>query len=203
MIVIVDTGVANRHSIWNAFSFLGQKVELSADPVAIANATKLILPGVGAFAAGMRSLRERGLIEPLNQAVLQARIPILGVCLGMQMLAEASDEDGDHPGLGWIPGRVRRIEPNDRVCKVPHIGFNELVLNGDDCPLFKGLGPSPDFYFVHSYWLDCPASVVAARFRHGGEYTAAVRRANVFGVQFHPEKSQTTGLALLRNFAEM
>jgi glutamine amidotransferase len=198
-IVIVDTGVANRHSIRNALEHIGCDVTLSADAAAIRDADKLVFPGVGAFGAGMRSLDARGLVEVLRKEVTEQGKPILGICLGMQMMAEVGEEDGEHPGLGWLSGRVRRLAPSGPQLKVPHIGFNTVTWRPGS-RLFAGLPDAADFYFVHSYHVDTAAEVVAATADHGGAFTAAIERDNIMGVQFHPEKSQAAGLQLLRNF---
>jgi glutamine amidotransferase len=202
MIVIIDTGVANRHSVLNALDYIGARVKVSAEAQDIRDAAKLVFPGVGAFAAGMRSLRERGLIDLLNEQALVRRKPILGICLGYQMMAEAGDEGGRHEGLGWIPGTVRRLSPSDPALKVPHTGFN-TVSHSAGSRLFATLPAHSDFYFVHSYVLDTDPALVTATVDYGGPVTVAVERDNIMGVQFHPEKSQSTGLALLRAFADM
>lgn len=201
-LVIVDTGVANRHSVRNALEYLGCKVELSADPALIRNASKLVFPGVGAFEAGMRSLHARGLIDLLREQVIERRTPILGICLGMQMMAEKGEEDGNYAGLGWIPGTVRRLRPRDPTLKVPHIGFNSVTWDPRS-RLFAGLPEIIDFYFVHSYYLDSADSAVCGKVDYGGPIAVAIEQGNLMGVQFHPEKSQAAGLHLLRNFVKM
>ncbi len=201
-VVIVDTGVANRHSISNALRHIGSDVELTADADRIRRASKLVFPGVGAFEAGMQSLRSRGLIEVLREEVLERGKPILGICLGMQMMAEIGEEDGEHEGLGWIKGRVRRIAPRDPSFKVPHIGFNSVDWN-EKSRLFQGLPQPADFYFVHSYQVEADVDTISGTVEYSGTVTAAIERGNIFGVQFHPEKSQAAGLKLLSNFVEM
>jgi imidazole glycerol-phosphate synthase subunit HisH len=201
-VVIVDTGVANRYSIRNALDYIGCKVEVSADPKQIRAAERLVFPGVGAFEAGMRSLHARGLLEVLRDEAIDRRKPILGICLGMQMMAEASEEDGTHLGLSWIPGRVRRLKPDQPDLKVPHIGFNTVTWRPGS-HLFRGLPEAPDFYFLHSYYLDSTGSFVSGTVDYGGQWTAAIERNNIMAVQFHPEKSQAAGLQLLRNFINL
>lgn len=201
-LVIVDTGVANRYSIMNAFRHIGCDPVLSSAPDEIRQASKLVFPGVGAFAPGMRSLHNRGLIDVLTEQVMQKGVPILGICLGLQLMAQMSFEDGETPGLGWIEGNIRRLAPRDSSLKVPHVGFNTVRIHPDS-RLFRGLPPDSDFYFVHSYYLDCDSQIVTGTFDYGDSYTAAIERGNIFATQFHPEKSQSAGLTVLRNFAAM
>ncbi len=202
MIVIVDTGVANRYSIRNALEYIGCETEVSADPRRIRDASKLVFPGVGAFAAGMKSLRERGLIGVLTDEIKTKGKPVLGICLGMQMMVTKSLEDGEHEGLDLIPGMVRPLTPDNLACKVPHIGFNTVTIRENEA-IFRNLPLQVDFYFVHSYYVDCAPSCVAATFEHGGTFTAAIAHDNIVATQFHVEKSQAAGLQVLRNFVEM
>lgn len=201
-VVIVDTGVANRHSIRNALEHIGCAVEVTSDSSSIKNADKLVFPGVGAFQVGMRSLGARNLIDVLSEQVIQRKKPILGICLGMQMMAEIGEEDGKHLGLGWIPGSVRRLTPDDPGLKVPHIGFNSVSWRAGS-KLFSGLSALSDFYFVHSYFVDTTSAFVCGTSEYGGRFTVAIEHENLMGVQFHPEKSQATGLQLLRNFVAL
>lgn len=200
MIAIVDYGMGNIGSVMNALAFLGAESELTAEPGRILGADKVILPGVGAFGAAMQKLEAIGLVPVLREAAMERGIPFLGICLGMQLLAESGDEHGSCSGLGLIPGRVRHI--NDRVSgvRVPHIGFNSLVHRRDSI-LLHGLEQGRDFYFVHSYQFEALDEYVAAVVEYEGvELTAVVELGSVFGVQFHPEKSQSNGLDLLSNF---
>ena len=198
MITIIDYGMGNLRSVFNALTLLGEDAHITSDPDEVLRAERLILPGVGAFGLAMHNLRERGLIDPLNEKVIQQGTPILAICLGMQLLAESSSEHGDHAGLGWIPGRVRMFEMDG--LKVPHVGWNDITVQGDP-PLFKGLGSNKEFYFVHSYHFETDeAQVIAATTDYGYDFVAAVHRDNIFGTQFHPEKSQDNGLRVLRNF---
>ena len=202
MLVIVDTGVANRYSIRNAFEYIGCSVKVSCEIAEIRNASQLVFPGVGAFSAGMSSLKERRLIEVIREEVTAKGKPVLGICLGMQMLAGNSLENGDHEGLGIIPGTVRRIQPDDPALKVPHVGFNAV----DFAPrskLAKDLPVVADFYFVHSYFVDCDPALIAGTFDHGGTFAAVIEHANILATQFHPEKSQRAGLQVLRNFVNL
>jgi glutamine amidotransferase len=176
---------------------------VTADPDVVRKADRLVLPGVGAFAACMGALSSReGLIAAMTEAVTGRGAPFLGVCVGMQLLADRGLEFGVTPGLGWIGGEVSRLTPSTPAAKVPHMGWNDLV-EVRDTPLTVGLGEGAHMYFTHSFAFttDDPSHVVA-RTDHGGRFAAAVARDNVMGVQFHPEKSQGAGLKLLQNFLE-
>ncbi len=203
MITIVDYGLGNLGSILNMLRKLGVPSELSGDPARIATATKLILPGVGAFDNGMENLARLGLVEPLNRRVRDEGVPILGICLGAQLMTRRSEE-GRLPGLGWIEADTIRFFSRQPVAgmKVPHMGWNDLrVLKAS--PLF-----APDteqrFYFVHSYHFLCDdATDLLAAATYGYEFIAAFSRGNIHGVQFHPEKSHRFGMELLRRFAAL
>ncbi|HEY7371489.1 MAG TPA: imidazole glycerol phosphate synthase subunit HisH [Polyangia bacterium] len=197
-VVVVDYGVGNTHSVANAVAFLGYAPSVTADPAALDRADVLVLPGVGAFEPAMQTLRARGLVDLLAELVIARRKPILGICLGMQLMAEDSEENGHHVGLGWIPGHVRRLRVPSEY-SVPHVGWNDVQLLRRD-PLFSRTGDTPNFYFDHSYHFACEPAFQAAVCDYAGPVTAAVQRDNVFGVQFHPEKSQASGLKLLRGF---
>lgn len=201
MIGIIDYGLGNLRSVLGAVEKLGHQGTISADAAGLAGCDKLILPGVGAFGDGMGNLRGRGLIEPLTEMVRLQRKPILGICLGFQLLAETSEEFGAHEGLGWIPGHVKRIRPGDSDLRVPHVGWNDFERTGD-CILFDELPNPALFYFVHSYHLETDAAITMGTCTYGRPLTAAVQAGNVFGTQFHPEKSQQHGLHVLRNFLE-
>ena len=202
MVAIVDYGAGNVRSVVNAFEAIGQKPILTSDPDKLVKASGIVLPGVGAFRDCVESLKRLKLIEPLNELVVHEEKPYLGICLGMQVLAEESLEGGVHKGLGWIRGRVEVLAPNEKTFRVPHMGWND-VQTLTPCHLFAGLGDSPVFYFVHSYQLQVhreEAEKVTATCWHGTIVTAAVQKNNIFGTQFHPEKSQESGLRLLKNF---
>ena len=200
MIGIVDHRMGNLLSVFNAFEYMGADVELCHDPRDLEDAEKIVLPGVGAFADCMKNLRDLGFQDELNRLVLEEKRPVLGICLGMQVMADWGEEGGEHLGLGWIPGRVVRIRPNDSRLKVPHVGWNNIQFFGES-PLFQGLPESPDFYFVHSFHMECnDLAHVDAWCDYGGKVTAAVRRENIFATQFHPEKSQDFGLQVIENF---
>ena len=198
-IVIVDYGVGNIDSVWNAVASLGyRRVELSASPAVLNEADAIILPGVGAFAECVAQLKQRHLDDLLAEAVLGRKRPLLGICVGMQLLAGFSEEGGRHDGLGWIPGAVRRLELPAGFA-VPHVGWNDIRPVRQQ-PLFSSLGDAPNFYFDHSYHFQCDAEHVLAYCDYGVEVVAAVQREHIFGVQFHPEKSQNNGLKLFRSF---
>ena len=204
MIVILDYGLGNLGSMANMLKKIGADAVVSSDPVAIRNASKLILPGVGSFDTGMNNLKERVLLSLLNDRVLNDKIPILGVCLGMQLLGKRSEE-GSLPGLNWIDAETIRFkfEDDNANLKIPHMGWNQarICLNH---PLFSDLELENRFYFVHSYHVVCEApSMSLARTTYGFEFTSAVARDNIMGVQFHPEKSHRFGMQLLKNFAEI
>jgi glutamine amidotransferase len=195
VIAIVDYGIGNLGSVSKAFRHVGAECGLISDPARIARADALVLPGDGAFAATMAEIRSRGLAEPLVDAA-RAGTPLLGICIGMQLLFEESEEHGLHAGLGLLPGRVRRFD--DRLL-VPHMGWNALVKRQAH-PLLAGLADPAYVYFVHSYYCDAAASATLASSEYGREFAAVVGRANVLGVQFHPEKSQAVGLRMIANF---
>jgi len=197
---VVDYGMCNLGSIRNMLRKLGLDSELAATPRAVAQAKKIILPGVGAYDHGVAALQERGLIAPLQESVRVRGMPILGICLGMQLLGEGSEE-GTLPGLGLIGGKCVRFRfAEGSTLKVPHMGWNETVPRRTH-PLLSGLESNARFYFTHSYHVVCkdPSDVLAVA-SHGIEFTAIVQRNNIMGVQFHPEKSHRFGIMLLRNF---
>lgn len=193
--------MGNLRSVLNALDVLGADARLVRTPAEAREAEKLILPGVGAFGAGMENLDRLGLAEALLDLV-ESGTPLLGVCLGMQLLARTGSEHGDHRGLDLIPGRVDRLEV-DSGLRVPHVGWNSIETRAES-RLFAGVSDEPTFYFVHSYELrPVDAAVITATTNYGGAVTACVELRHVFGVQFHPEKSQGDGLTLLNNFASI
>lgn len=200
IVALVDYGAGNLHSVNNALKKAGAAhVEVTSDPALVRGAARIVLPGVGAFRACRDALRSvAGMIEAMEEAVLDRGVPFLGVCVGMQLLAERGEEHGSHEGLGWIPGTVRIIEPRDTAIKVPHMGWNDVILAKNHPLLVEG-----EAYFLHSYHFDAvEASHVLARTDHGGPLVAAVGRDNIIGAQFHPEKSQSYGLDFLARFLE-
>jgi glutamine amidotransferase len=207
LVALIDYGSGNLRSAEKALARAASECDTShtivvtADPSVAAKAERIVLPGVGAFADCMRGLKALpGMVEALREAVLKRGTPFLGICVGMQLLAEVGREFGDHVGLGWIKGEVVRLTPSDPMLKIPHMGWNELTFVRPH-PLFAGLEPGAHAYFVHSYIVRPadPAAVLATT-DYGGPFAAAVGRANIVGTQFHPEKSQATGLAILGNF---
>lgn len=200
-LIIVDYGMGNLWSVASALRYLGADPVISSDPETVASADALVLPGVGSFHKAMQAINDKGLNGALRESVLVRRRKILGICLGMQLMAESGVEDGSCPGLGFIPGTVDRFSMEELGgLKVPHIGFNE-VSTTEDNRLLNGMELPTDFYFVHSYRM-LPKGVPgrAAVCHYGIEFLAAYDHDNIFATQFHPEKSQTNGLRLLNNF---
>ncbi|HQA07354.1 MAG TPA: imidazole glycerol phosphate synthase subunit HisH [Syntrophomonadaceae bacterium] len=201
MIVIIDYGVGNLASVQNAFRKVGFPSLITSKPEQILKATRIVLPGVGAFADGMDSLQKLGLTQVIYEAV-QKGIPLLGICLGMQMLFSTSEEAGLHQGLNLIPGKVRRFQLPSSY-KVPHMGWNRIRVT-DNSRLFNNIPSGSYAYFVHSFYTEPEdPQVKAASSDYGIEFTCAVEKGNIFGTQFHPEKSSQVGLRVLRNFGEL
>lgn len=203
MICVVDYGVANLGSMLNMLRKVGVEAERIDTPEGLVEARKVVLPGIGAFDHGMSALAQRGLIEPLRKKVLEDGVPILGVCLGMQLLG-AGSEEGESSGLGLVAATCRRIRPLEGSgLKVPHMGWSGISPRRCSS-LLEGLDEQSRFYFVHSYHLVCddPEDILACS-RYGSDFVSVVERGNIFGVQFHPEKSHRFGMALLRNFASL
>lgn len=200
-VTIIDYGMGNLWSVSNALNFLGYKSKISGDPDEIVKAEILLLPGVGSFRKAMESIRRLGLDKAIIESVQARGVKILGICLGMQLMGISSSEDGYTNGLGLIPSKVNIIKAKEGCSiKVPHIGFDS-VLSQPDSNLFHGLDYESDFYFVHSYCMP-PLALVGkiATCNYGVDFMAAYENKNIFAVQFHPEKSQSNGLILLRNF---
>jgi glutamine amidotransferase len=198
VIAIADYGIGNLGSVTKAFRRFGAEVRLTGDPAELRAADALVLPGDGAFAATMEEVERRGLVPVLREAT-EAGKPLLGICIGMQLFFEESEEHGLHRGLGLLPGRVRRFEGE---LPVPHMGWNELHPRRPH-PMLDGLVPGAYVYFVHSYYCDAPEDVVLATSDYGQEFAAVVGRGSVVGVQFHPEKSQEVGLRMVEGFVRM
>jgi imidazole glycerol-phosphate synthase subunit HisH len=200
LIAVLDYGIGNLHSAQKALARMGGDAVLTADPRIVAEADGVVLPGVGAFGACMQALRESGLEQPVVDAVASGR-PFLGICVGMQMLFDASEEDRHARGLGLIPGTIRWIPSG---VKRPQMQWNRLTVRDTGEPMFRDLGDEPWVYFVHSlHGVPSDPTVVAATCEYGGDINAAFRLGNVFATQFHPEKSGTGGLQLLANFVDV
>ena len=200
-IVIVDYNLGNTYSVANIIQYLGYNVEISSTTLKIENADVLILPGVGAFELAINNIKEKRLDLILGEEILNKKKPILGICVGMQLLANSSEEKGIHQGLGWIEGNVKKIiSLNDN--KIPHVGWNDIEYNKSSI-LYSKLGENNNFYFDHAYHFQCDLQYRSSFCQYAGqEITASVQKDNIFGVQFHPEKSQTTGMKLFRSFFE-
>jgi imidazole glycerol-phosphate synthase subunit HisH len=200
MIGIVDYGMGNLLSVFNAVEYLGFEVEICNDPLMLSSKERIILPGVGAFGDCIKNLKDKGFIDVLNEMVIDRRKPILGICLGMQAMAKRSYEGGEYTGLGWFDADVIRLEPKDVSLRVPHVGWNNVSFRSES-PLFQNIPAGRDFYFVHSYRIKCnDEKDMEATCDYGGPFACAVRKNNIFATQFHPEKSQDYGLKVLDNF---
>ena len=200
MVGIIDYGMGNLLSVFHAVEMAGFDAEFCKTPEDLDACEHLILPGVGAFEDCISHLAQSGLIEKLNDLVLNTGRPILGICLGMQAMARRSMEGGEHQGLGWFEADVVRLTPSVPALRVPHVGWNSVDF-GRDHPVCRGIPKEADFYFVHSYWANCDqANQVLGTCEYGGSVTAALARDNIVATQFHPEKSQEHGLKLLENF---
>ena len=202
-ITIIDYGLGNIWSVQNAFSYIGADVLVSSNPSQVASAECLVLPGVGSFGAGMNNLHHSGLVDPIRVAALERCVPILGICLGMQLFANSSQEALGVKGLGFIPGEVKKFE--DQSLRLPHMGFNSAIptRTNDSYPGILA-DDALDFYFVHSYYF-VPKNEghVMARTGYGEKFVSAVKNKNIYGVQFHPEKSQSNGLKLIQRFLDL
>lgn len=203
LVSIVDYDMANLRSVQKGFEHVGVPAQIISTPEQIEQADRLVLPGVGAFADAVATLRGRGLVEPILRHIEKGK-PFLGICLGLQMLFEVGFEDGEHRGLGILKGKCVRFDV-DRTqgLKVPHMGWNQINLR-QPSPLFRGLPEDSNVYFVHGYHaVPEDESIISSTTDYGGEFVSSIRRDNLMAVQFHPEKSQAVGLHILSNFAEM
>jgi glutamine amidotransferase len=205
MIIILDYGMGNLGSIVNMLKKIGAQAKVATDFNEIRNADKLILPGVGAFDTSMKRLHELGLVEILNEQVIEQKKPVLGLCLGMQLITRGSEE-GNQPGLGWVDAETVRFkfDPKEELLKIPHMGWNDVRIQNEGV-LFKGMsGIENRFYFVHSYHVICHcAEDVLTTTHHGYDFVSSLQHGNVMGTQFHPEKSHKFGMRLLKNFVEL
>lgn len=200
MIGIVDYGMGNLLSVFNAFEYLGVSVKICSKPEDLSQVDRIVLPGVGAISQCILKLNESGFTEALNEQVLQLAKPTLGICLGMQVMAKQSFEGGTHTCLGWFDADVVRLNPGNSTLKVPNIGWNTIQFD-KQIPLFKGLPENSDFYLVHSYQVQVRHEAErVATYQHGETVTSAIMKDNIFATQFHPEKSQDLGLTVLENF---
>ena len=201
MIAIVDYQMGNLRSVQKALERVGYEAQVTGDPTVIAQASKIVLPGVGAYADAIAELKRRALVEPIREAINGGR-PFLGICLGLQLLFERSYEDGEHEGMGILPGSARRFEV-PREYKVPHMGWNQVHYRRQP-PIFEGIEDQTHFYFVHSYYVvPEDESMIAGEAQYPDPFCAMIWRENLFATQFHPEKSQDAGLQVLRNFAAL
>ena len=200
MVTIIDYKVGNLGSIQNMLKKIGTSSLITSDTEEIKQATKLILPGVGAFDSGIKSLKEHNLWNVLHDKVLLERTPVLGICLGMQLLCNKSEE-GKEKGLGWIDAEVIKFKPEDRSFKTPHMGWNHTKYSKES-KLFKDMYADPKFYFVHSFYVKANDESSIARTSYDIQFDAAVEKGNILGTQFHPEKSHKFGMKLLENFVQ-
>ena len=198
MIAIIDYGMGNLRSVWKAFESVGHQAVVTRDPATIKNAGHVVLPGVGAFGDCMANLERFELVEPIRSTV-QSGKPFLGICLGLQLLFTESEEFGAHKGLNIIPGHVKRFAP-DPALKIPHMGWNQVNVERP-CPLFAGIAAGSHWYFVHSYFVQpVDPMVTATTTTYGTPFVSAIWKDNIVACQFHPEKSQSVGLRLIKNF---
>ena len=201
MIVVVDYGMGNLGSVLKSLKRLKVESKVSSSIDDIQNAKKLILPGVGHFSNGMKRLKEYGLIDVLNKKALDDKIPVLGICLGMQLFAKFSEE-GDSKGLGWIDANIKKFNVSDKLkWKIPHMGWNSIKIKRNS-QILEGIDQNEYFYFVHSYYMQClNDSDIISSTKYCYEFTSIVQKGNIYGTQFHPEKSHDKGIAILKNFS--
>ena len=200
MIGVIDYGAGNLRSVLNAFRALGQTPFVIQKPSELVQASGVVLPGVGAFGKGMEKLKQMGLIEALNEAALVQKKPFLGICLGLQFLASVSREQGEHKGLGWLNGTVEAIVPSSSRHRIPHMGWNSINIKKKSL-ILDGISQDELFYFVHSYHMTCSDEKdILSTTEYSYEFTSCIQRKNIYGTQFHPEKSHDKGLEILNNF---
>lgn len=201
---VINYGMGNLKSVQNALDYLGLENELVSSYHELIKFSKYILPGVGSFNEAMLNLNKLGLIDAIKESVLVHKKPILGICLGMQILAEIGEEDVVSSGLSLIPGKVTKFKFSDLILKIPHVGFNQVYFVKKDDILFNGLGDSSDFYFVHSFRLiNTDPNIVSSYCEYGERFISSISFENIHGTQFHPEKSQGNGLKVLKNFSKI
>lgn len=204
-IVVIDYGAGNLGSIRRAFEECGAEAIISDDPKDLQTSSHIVLPGVGSFKECMNNLQKGGWVEPIREEVLNNKIPFLGICLGMQLIASTGFEGGETAGLGLIPGQIKKMIPKDSTERIPHVGWNEVHLK-EESPLFEGIPSGTDFYFVHSYCFvpdNEEHALTTTPYSDKTQFVSTVAHENIYGVQFHPEKSLPAGLVLLQNFVEL
>ena len=203
-ITIVDYGMGNIHSLQKKVKQLGSTSVISSDYRVIARASKIILPGIGHFGMAMENIKQLNLVEVLHETVTAKKVPTLGICLGMQLMATKSEE-GDRPGLGWFDAEVVRLKVKDPYkYKIPHIGWNTIHINNSQNPLMHGIAQHSEFYFMHGYEVKLKKQEEALSYtNYESEFTSAICRENIYGVQYHPEKSHEAGQTLFRNFIKI
>lgn len=202
-IAIINYGLGNLRSVYNALEFIGADPFITENSQGLNQCDGAILPGVGAFGDGMEHLRDNGWVEAIHEYALEKQKPFLGICLGMQLLASTGTEHGDHAGLDLIKGKVVRLETGDRAARIPHIGWNSVNI-AQGTKSYADSEDEQDFYFVHSYVFEPDESaVISGKCTHGKEFVASVEKDNIWGAQYHPEKSQKAGLAYLQNFLKV
>lgn len=199
-VVIIDYGMGNLRSVQKAFEHIGSNAIITNDKTLIQNASKIVLPGVGAFKDAMHNLHALGLIDLLNEQILEKKKLFLGICLGMQLIATKSYEFGETQGLGWIEAQITRFE--DSKLKIPHVGWNSVTYANPSL-LYEEIPNNGDFYFVHSYYFDADRTYATGICDYGTEFIASIQKENIFATQFHPEKSQTYGLKIIENFSKL
>lgn len=200
---IIDYGMGNLLSVQRAFEKCGSEAVIIDNPLELRHAERIVLPGVGAFPDAMQHLRQDGWLEELDRAVLKKETPLLGICLGMQLLAEKGYEVQECAGLGYIKGEIRRLKQKEPDERIPHVGWNE-IRQKNQIPLLEGIADGTNFYFVHSYYFDAQEqSHVACVTPYCGEFASVIYRENIVGTQFHPEKSQKAGFKVIKNFLTM
>lgn len=203
-IVIIDYNMGNLRSVQKAFEKVGCDAVITNNHEIIKNASKIVLPGVGAFKDGMKNLEELGLIDILNEEILKNKKPFLGICLGMQLIAKKSYENGETDGLGWVDAEVVKFDftDYDKKLKIPHVGWNNVNYKNNNV-LFDGIANKSDFYFVHSYHFQTKDDIVTSTTDYGFDFVSSVNKNNIYAFQFHPEKSQIVGLKLIENFVNI
>ncbi|HUH42996.1 MAG TPA: imidazole glycerol phosphate synthase subunit HisH [Sulfurimonas sp.] len=203
-VVIIDYNMGNLRSVQKAFEEVGCNAIISNHHDIIKKASKIVLPGVGAFRDGMKHLKELGLIELLNQEIIENKKPFLGICLGMQLLAKNGYENGETAGLGWIDAEVVKFDFSHQKekLKIPHVGWNSVTYKNSN-KLFKDVQNESDFYFVHSYYFQTDENVITSTTDYGYDFVSSINKDNIFALQFHPEKSQTAGLRVIKNFVNL